>query len=51
MAQLIGISRLGVMNLSWTPTARLITTTTLSAYAHDARDHDLHHFRGSAVGT
>ena len=41
MAQLIGISRLGVMNLSWTPTARLITTSTLSAYAHDARDHDL----------
>ncbi len=43
MAQLIGISRSGVMNLSWTPTARSITTTTLSAYAHDARDHDLSH--------
>jgi len=36
----VGISRLGVMNLSWTPSARLITTTTFSAYAHDTRDFD-----------
>ena len=39
-AEFKGISRLGVMNLSWTPTSRVIATTTISAYAHDSRDHD-----------
>ena len=35
-----GGNRLGVLNLSWTPGNRIITTTSLSAYAHDERDYD-----------
>ena len=45
-AQFTGVSRLGVMNFSWTPTSRLIATTTLSAYAHDTRDHDRYTYYG-----
>ena len=35
-----GANRLALMNLSWTPSSRLIATTTLSGYAHSARDYD-----------
>jgi hypothetical protein len=35
-----GNNRLGVVNLSWTPHSRLLSTTTVSGYAHDARDYD-----------
>lgn len=35
-----GTNRLGVMNLSWMPSSRFVTTTTLSAYAHDEQDHE-----------
>jgi TonB dependent receptor/TonB-dependent Receptor Plug Domain len=35
-----GSNQLGVMNLSWTPSARLATTTTVSAYGHRAHDYD-----------
>lgn len=39
-AQFRGTNRLGVANLSWTPSARLMTTSTLSLSSHDARDFD-----------
>lgn len=39
-ARFTGANRLGLMTLSWTPSSRLVATTTLSAYAHDARDYD-----------
>jgi hypothetical protein len=39
-AEFNGTNRLALMNLSWTPSARLVSTTTLSAYAHDAHDVD-----------
>ena len=35
-----GANRLALMNLAWTPSSRLIMTTTLSGYAHSARDDD-----------
>jgi hypothetical protein len=35
-----GINRLGVMNLSWTPGPTLVATTTVSTYAHEARQRD-----------
>ena len=35
-----GINRLGVMNLSWTPGPTLAATTTVSTYAHEARQRD-----------
>ena len=35
-----GSNRLALMNLSWTPSSRLVTTTTLSGYTHSARDYD-----------
>ena len=35
-----GDNRLGVLNYSWMPSSRLITTTTASAYAHDERDYE-----------
>ena len=35
-----GVNRLGVMSVWWTPGPRLLTTTTVSAYGHDARDYD-----------
>jgi hypothetical protein len=35
-----GTNRLGFVNLLWTPGPRFVTTTTVSAYAHDARDFD-----------
>ena len=35
-----GDNRVGVLNLSWTPGNRLVTTTSLSAYAHDERDYE-----------
>jgi hypothetical protein len=35
-----GANRLALANLSWTPNSRLVTTTTLSGYAHSARDYD-----------
>jgi hypothetical protein len=35
-----GANRLALMNLSWTRSSRLIATTTLSGYAHSARDYD-----------
>ena len=33
-------NRLGVLNYSWMPSSRLVTTTTTSAYAHDERDYE-----------
>lgn len=36
-ADLQADNRLGVMSLTWNPGPRLVTTTTLSAYAHDER--------------
>jgi hypothetical protein len=35
-----GLNRLGVTTLQWTPRPTLAATTTLSAYAHKAQDHD-----------
>ena len=35
-----GDNRLGVVNLSWAPSDRFITTTSVSAYAHDEQDYD-----------
>jgi hypothetical protein len=35
-----GLNRLGVTTLTWTPRPTLIASTTLSAYAHEARDYD-----------
>jgi hypothetical protein len=39
-ASYAGSNQLGVMNLAWTPSARLASTTTVSMYAHSARDRD-----------
>ncbi len=39
-AEFDGVNRLGVMNLAWTPSSRLVSTTTLSLYAHESRDFD-----------
>ena len=44
LATFKGINRLAFVDLLWTPSARLVTTTTLSGYAHDARDFDTLHF-------
>lgn len=38
--QYTGINRLGVMNLSWKPGSKLAATTTVSTYAHEARERD-----------
>ena len=35
-----GTNRLGFVNFLWTPGSRFVTTTTVSSYAHDARDFD-----------
>jgi hypothetical protein len=46
-AEFEGTNRLALMNLTWTPNARLASTTTLSTYAHDA--HDVDRFFGAGV--
>ncbi len=35
-----GSNRLALMTVSWTPSSRLVSTTTLSGYAHEAHDFD-----------
>jgi outer membrane receptor protein involved in Fe transport len=35
-----GINRLGIVNLTWNPSPRLVTTTTPSIYLHDERQAD-----------
>jgi hypothetical protein len=35
-----GVNRVGVVTFSWTPRPQLASTTSVSAYAHDARDYD-----------
>ena len=40
VAEVKGINRLGVMNLTWSPSPRLVTTTTPSFYLHDERQFD-----------
>jgi TonB dependent receptor/TonB-dependent Receptor Plug Domain len=35
-----GINRLAILNLTWNPTTRLVTTTTPSVYLHDERRAD-----------
>ena len=35
-----GINRLGILNLTWNPNTRLVTTTTPSIYLHDERQSD-----------
>ena len=39
-SQYKGLNRLGVATVSWTPGPAIATTTTLSAYAHQAGDYD-----------
>ena len=39
-AEYTGTNVIGLMNLSWTPHDRWASTTTVSAYRHDARDYD-----------
>jgi TonB dependent receptor-like, beta-barrel len=35
-----GVNRLGIVNLTWNPNSRLVTTTTPSIYLHDERQMD-----------
>ncbi|MGH9161043.1 MAG: TonB-dependent receptor plug domain-containing protein, partial [Vicinamibacteraceae bacterium] len=49
-AEFRGDNQLGLLNLSWTPGARVATTTTLSASVNDARDTDTFSYGGNRPG-
>jgi hypothetical protein len=39
-AEYVGSNAIGLVNFTWTPHERLVATSTVSGYRHDAQDHD-----------